>query len=393
MGFRRGARSGFVIGAAGIAVVAVVCLASFAISPGGRFVAQRSSAKLPACETNLQLPTPICHVFVVFLENQEASKVYNASFEHYLATQYAYAARYYSVEHYSFPNYVAATAGYADNWIHPMAWQNLVTLFNQRTPHLSWFGFMQNMLYPCWRNGTAEYRVDHNPFVWYNNLYSNLTNCKFHDQSFNAWNADLTSGQIPNYALFAPNTTNDCWRWGLWGCDHWLRGWLSPLVNASFFANSVYFITYDEGWTNDTASSNGTVGGGHVYTAAVSPFACRGSVSYHPYNPYDLFTTTEWLLDLPQLGPPNQDNWSADPPMKDLFCFPSGSTGGTLPYSAGAIPSAVGGILGRATSARSPDRPARLRGQEVGRRPTQVQRETRGGFRRPVSCPRSRDPS
>ncbi|HEV2317075.1 MAG TPA: alkaline phosphatase family protein [Thermoplasmata archaeon] len=368
---------------AGLAVCLIVTLSSLAVGPSGRYLENATTQASPTCQKNLQLATPICHVFVLYLENQEADKVYNASYEHYLATHYAYAARYYSVEHYSFPNYVAATAGYVDNWVHPMAWKNIVTLLDNRTPQLHWTAFMQSMLYPCWRNGTAAYRVDHNPFVWYDNLYDNLTSCRFHDQPFTTWSNDLATGNLPNYGFFSPNTTNDCWRFGLFGCDRWLRSWLSPLVNDSSFANSVWFITYDEGWSNDTASTNGTVGGGHVYTAAVSPYACAGKTSIHPYDAYDLFTTTEWLLDLPRLGSPNQDNWTADPPMKDLFCFPVGSTGGTVPG-----PSAPATLPVAAAAVRTEERPWADPG-----RATHSARSPEPPKPDSISCPRSRGPS
>ncbi|HEV2317073.1 MAG TPA: alkaline phosphatase family protein [Thermoplasmata archaeon] len=325
--------------ALGVFAVTAVLLGSSAglSSPHGQAGAPPPTGLAP-CEVKLQLPTPICHVFVVFLENQEEKVAYNATFEHYLATHYAFAADYHSILHYSFPNYLAATAGYKQNLVHPMGKKNLVDLINSRTPKLSWYSFEESMLYPCWRNGTSAYRVTHNPFVWYSDVYNNFTNCKFHDTTFTTWNTLVSKNTVPNYAFFAPNTTDDCWRFGLSLCDAWLHSWLTPYVNASWFANSAFIVTYDEGWTNDTTSSNGTVGGGHVYTVAVSPYACKGYVSTHPYNHYDLFTTTEWLLDLPSLGGIYQDNWTADPPMKDLFCFPNGTTQNTLPFGGGHAP-------------------------------------------------------
>ncbi len=155
------------------------------------------------------------------------------------------------------------------------------------------------------------------------------------------WGVAVQDKQIPNYAFFSPAPVDDCWKYGLTSCDKWLHGWLTPLINKSaVFSHSVFFITYDEGWVNDTQSSNGTAkGGGHVALLAVSPYACKGNTSQVPYNHYDLLTTTEWLLGLGNLPNPAQNNWTADPPMKDLFCFPP-SNGSGAP--AGGSPSIVG---------------------------------------------------
>ncbi len=57
-----------------------------------------SLVQKPACQVADHLPTPICHVFVVFMENQEEYQVVNSTFQgKYLIPHYASAAQYYSV--------------------------------------------------------------------------------------------------------------------------------------------------------------------------------------------------------------------------------------------------------------------------------------------------------
>jgi hypothetical protein len=297
-----------------------------------------AAAKEPPCEVNLKLPSPICHVFIVFLENQEESWVLNnTSFEgKYLTSHYAFASQYYSVIHYSFPNYLAATAGFATNYQHLMSRNNVVNLIQNKSG-LTWDAYMQGMPHPCDQNYSLNYRAAHNPLVYYADIFDRKAYCWNHDQTFVPWqNAVANGSKLPNYALFAPNVTNDCWKFGLQLCDTWLHGWLSPLINDSaVFSNSVFFITYDEGASWDNESSNGTaVGGGHVYTVAVSPFACKGYISQTHYNTYSMLTTTEWLLGLGKLG--YQDNWTVNPPMSDLFCFPNGTTNFSVDRGVGA---------------------------------------------------------
>ncbi|MCI4368504.1 MAG: alkaline phosphatase family protein, partial [Thermoplasmata archaeon] len=154
------------------------------------------------------------------------------------------------------------------------------------------------------------------------------TRCDAHDLNFTSWNSSVSSGVLPNYAFIGPNATHSCWKkgFGVSICDAWLKSWLSPLVNDSFFNSSVFFITYDEGQFGSTLGANGSLGGGHVYFTAVSPYACPGYVSYYNYTAFNLLTTTEWLLGLGQLG--QNDSWVTHPPMTGLFCFPSNWTVG-----------------------------------------------------------------
>jgi hypothetical protein len=154
--------------------------------------------------------------------------------------------------------------------------------------------------------------------VWYKDVYANQTDCRANDVNLSAWSTDLAAGTLPTYGFISPNVTDECLKVGAY-CDPWLRGFLNPILNSSLFNSSVFFITYDEGAINDTLGVNGTPGGGHVFTAIVSPFACAASNSTVNYNHYNLLTTTEWLLHLGRLGVPG-DSWVMHPPMKGMFC-------------------------------------------------------------------------
>lgn len=320
-------RAGLGVFLGALVAVALLLLSSVAVPSG----AASASSGVTASSTKggcgyLKLPTPICHVFVLYLENQNANYVLNhAPFQRYLAHTYAYASEYYSVEHYSFPNYLASTSGTVNNYLHLLNKRNLVDLIRNQTPTATWAAYLEDMPQSCDWNSTANYKAAHNAFVWYSDIRSNASRCRAHDLNFTGWDQALQNGSIPNYAFFGPNATHACWVKGtLKLCDAWLKGWLSPLINDSFFNRSVFFITYDEGAVNNTLGVNGTAGGGRVYMTAVSPYACKGFQSTYNYSHYDLLTTTEWLLNLSGRTGYN-DSWSQHPPMRDLFCFPSGS--------------------------------------------------------------------
>jgi hypothetical protein len=291
------------------------------------------------CPT-LNLSTPICHVYILMDENQGRGWIiHHAPYQEYLATTYAVADQYYSLMHYSLPNYLADTSGKATNYKHiipttPPHTGTIVDLLNAHSPALSWMAYMQSMPGPCDNISTHQYKTAHNPFIWYSSIYDNKTLCRAHDVGFSSFNS-LVKAQnwsaLPNYAWFSPNSTDDCWLSGVKSCDPWLQSWLSPLINDTFFQSTAFFITYDEGPVNDTRGINGTVGGGRIFTALVSPYACAGYGSQVQYNDFNLLTTTEWLLGLGQLG--SNDSWTQHPPMKDLFCFPPAPPAGRLGLS------------------------------------------------------------
>lgn len=265
-------------------------------------------------------PTPISHVFVVTMENAEAATVMkNGPYEHHLATTYAYANHYYAVCHPSAPNYLALTSG--KGWqcgsdAHSLySTPNLGSL--AQTAGLSWAGFNEGMPKPCDTSDSYPYAVKHNPFTYYANLVQNSTLCKTHDLNFTAWTNDVAKGTIPNLAFFTPNLKNDGHDTGVAYGDAWLKGWLSPLLNKSFFQSSVFFVVYDEG-VNDNRGYNGIMGG-NVYFSAVSPYAAPGYVYTNSTSHYNLLSTIEWLLGLGSTG--HNDN-SKFPAMKSLFDFP-----------------------------------------------------------------------
>lgn len=295
-----------------------------------------AAAPAPAAQAKsscpwLGLSTPVCHVFFIFLENQEWTTVLKRfNFEAYLAKHYAFASQFYSIKHNSFPAYSAATSGYAHNPIVPLNRTNVVDLLHKAGPAFTWNAYYGGMVGTCNRTVNLAYRPSHNPFVWYNDVYANQTECNANDVNLSVFQTEYTAGTLPVYGFISPNVTDECLKVGAY-CDPWLRSFLNPLLNSTLFNSSVFFVTYDEGPLNDTTGANGGAGGGHVFTAVMSPFACAAKNSTSQYNHYNLLTTTEWLLHLGRLGVPG-DSWIQHPPMKDLFCFANNGNGSVGPW-------------------------------------------------------------
>ena len=77
--------------------------------------------------------------------------------------------------------------------------------------------------------------------------------------------------------------------------DNFLKAFLPKITTSSSFANSVVFITFDEGTTN-------VDGGGHIATIAVTPKMTAGYKATATYTHYSMLRTIEQAWGLPFLG-------------------------------------------------------------------------------------------
>ena len=286
------------------------------------------------------LPTPIHHVIVIMMENQERKDVLaNGSFERYLAGRYAQEGQFYSPMHFSLPNYLAVTSGYLTNLFAPITQPNVGTL--AASAGRTWKEYEESMPTPCdlsTANQTNGYDYWHNPFAMYNSMIRNASLCAHHMVNFTRWSSDVAHQTVPNYALIVPNTTHDGHDTGIAVGDQWLSGFLSPFINSTLFRTSAVFVAYDEGVTNLSANGSAS-GGGHIYLTMASPFAKRGYTGTANHTSLDLLTTTEWLLGLGRTG--TNDNWTRHVPLSDLFAFPT--------TVSGSVTSAKGVPLANAT--------------------------------------------
>jgi PKD repeat protein len=285
-----------------------------------------SARALPATS----FPTPIHHVFVMYLENENGSSVLSQGpFEKYLSEKYAFATHYYAACHPSAPNYLTSTSGWpfqcgSDNY-HAYSSGNIFA--EAQSANLSWGDFSESMPTACDTQdhfNPGLYVAHHNPAVFYDNIVNNATLCDSHDQNFSAWYADVNSSSIPNFAFFAPNMNDDGHQTGIAFADKWLKSFLSPYLNATWFSSSVWFVTWDESTPGDGSGYSTPAynpHGGYVYMAAVSPYAHSGNSLTTDASHFNLLTTEQWLLGITGTTGQPGDNVTAFPPMTSLFDF------------------------------------------------------------------------
>lgn len=293
-------------------------------------------------------PTPIRHVITILLENANlATVLQQGPFEDYLATHYSLASHYYAACHPSAPNYLAITSGDTlqcgtDAYeIHSQT--NIGDMVQEAG--LTWGAYEESMPAPCTTSDSGDYIAHHDPFISYADIVRNSSRCDSHVLPLSAWSNAVASGILPNYAFITPNVLDDGHDTDVAYADHWLRGWLGPLLNDSLFQSSVFFIVYDESKSLNTGFQG--FDGGPVYLAAVGPGVVPNSTYAADTTNYNLLTTTEWLLGLGSLG--HYDNWTEFPPMKSLFRLNSSTSPSTLYHVAGEVTSSNGSRIAGAT--------------------------------------------
>jgi hypothetical protein len=258
--------------------------------------------------------SPVRHVFVIVLENQNASTTFGpGSPAPYLATTLtsagAFVPGYYGIGHNSLDNYIAMVSGQAptvatqgdcpdfidvlpgtptsdgqvlgQGCVYPASVQTVAGQLQARG--LSWKGYMEDMgNNPVRDNGvtcahpaigspdgtqqataTDQYATRHNPFVYFHSIIDNPAGCQARDVPLSRLPTDLASVKsTPNLSFITPNlchdghdaTCADGTAGGLPAADAFLRQWV-PQITASpaFQRDGLLVIAFDEAASDSTA--------------------------------------------------------------------------------------------------------------------------------------------
>lgn len=243
------------------------------------------------------------HVFVILMENEEATAIIGNSAAPYingLANQYGLASNYTAVVHPSEPNYLAlwsgSTEGVTDDGVY--SFSTGTTLADQiEASGRTWRVAAQNVPLGCYTgatasngaDGTGTYARKHEPAISWTSVSGNPTRCvSITDFS----HFDPTVG---NFWFIVPNLCNDMHNCSIATGDSFLRGFMPTILTSTAFANSVVFLTWDEGTT-------ATGGGGNVATIVISPLGKPAFVSSTSHSHYSLLHTIENAWGLPCLS-------------------------------------------------------------------------------------------
>ncbi len=242
---------------------------------------------------------------MIYFENKEYSQIIGSSaapFINSLVSKYGLATNFYAERHPSEPNYIAQTSGgtqgVTDDGVYNLGVNNV---FKQvEASGRTWHEYQQAWPGGCFTGSSSKAVTDgvgksgsyvrkHNPAISYTNISGNATECA------NITNLASFNPAAANFNFITPNMINDMHDGTVADGDAWLKAFLPQITNSSAFANSVVFVTFDEGTTN-------TNGGGHIVTIPVTMGMTPGFKSATTYTHYSLLRTVEQAWGMPLLG-------------------------------------------------------------------------------------------
>jgi Phosphoesterase family. len=245
------------------------------------------------------------HIYLIVMENKEQSSIVGSSSAPYinsLIAQYGLATNYYAVGHPSEPNYIALTSGGTqgvnDDGVYDLGTDNL---FDQvEASGRTWRAYEQGYPGNCFTGSSSGAVADgvgqagayvrkHDPAISYTSINGNSARCG------NIANLASFDPAAADFEFITPNLINDMHDGSVQDGDNFLRAFLPEITASPAFANSVLFLTFDEGDTNVN-------GGGHVTTIAITPHMMPGYQASASYTHYSLLRTIEQAWGLPYLG-------------------------------------------------------------------------------------------
>jgi phosphatidylinositol-3-phosphatase len=338
---------------------------------GAVVLALTLACALPASASALP---PIRHVAVIVLENKTIYDWLGPTgrvFAPYLSTELPkkgeLMTRFYGVGHNSASNYIALVSGQpptpaskndcpdpvvhvspqttsslgiatSDGCQYPA---NFKTIADQlAAANLTWKGYNQDIPEPCSplshnpAPGTS-YARKHNPFVFFDSLIQS-GQCQANDVGFDALDADLKAGTLPNFSLIVPNECDD----GHTACpssfpvsnpvtddfdqlkqaDAFLKAWVPRILAVpDMQRDGLLIVTFDESVIDTTGCCNEQGGpaakhpgnyfgepigrgGGNMGAILISPFVSPGSESplglHLNLKPYNLYSTLRSVEDI-----------------------------------------------------------------------------------------------
>lgn len=256
-------------------------------------------------------------VFTIVMENHDRGQIIgnaSAPFINGLLKEGAEAAGYHdSYVHPSEPNYIWMVAGEnfgilndddpnASNTISATA--HLVDQIE--AAGLTWKAYQESMGAPCGLSSHGSYAVKHNPFLYFSDVngwdgasFQPGARCMEHVVDYSHLDADLASGQVPDYVFITPNLRNDMHDGSIAQGDAWLAAEVPKIVASDRFKNGgVLFLLWDEGSGN----------GDDPPFIVMSPNAKPGFVSHVEYDTSAFLKTTQAILGVePLLCDPQPD--------------------------------------------------------------------------------------
>jgi acid phosphatase len=235
------------------------------------------------------------HIFVVVEENKGFSQIIgnaSAPYINSLANQYGLATDYQAVAHPSLPNYLALIGGGTFGITSDCSPSSCAVSAPNLADRIeaaghSWAGYFESMPAPCTTSDSGGYLVQHDPFVYFDDIRTNPARCRAHVVPYTNLAGDLAStSTTPDFVFIVPNNCNDMHDCSIGTGDAWLQTSL-PAIFASpawMTQRSLLVVLWDE---NDGSAGN------RVATLLIGPSVRPAFTSTAVETHYSLLRTIE----------------------------------------------------------------------------------------------------
>ncbi len=260
-------------------------------------------------------PPAYRHVVWIWMENHSLGNIIGnksqAPYLNSLAASCGLATDYHSTTHPSLPNYLAATSGIAQGSLPATTYldcspsvichMTVGSIFGQGE---SWKSYEESMPSNCDKSNSGEYKVSHNPAVY----YTSLSGCAGRDVPYARLATDLANNALPAFSFITPNLIDDMHDGTIAQGNAWLASHLPAILNSKEYQSgtTAVFITWDEGSggfpIEDCDNTSVTDTSCIVPTIIISPSTRADTRSGSFFDHYSLLRTTEQLLGLPSLA-------------------------------------------------------------------------------------------
>jgi acid phosphatase len=262
-------------------------------------------------------PAQPAHIILIIEENRSFSTVYpyGMPWLSALGDVYGIATNYFSDEPGSLLDYLWLSSGSGEHdfgcggskCMHVVTSDNIFRELGKSG--LSWKVYADSLPYAGYMGvQSGEYVKRHNPAPWYSDVaYHPAKQKKI--VPFPRFAKDLAARNLPNYSLIIPNLLHDAHSGTLAQADHWLKQYINPVLNSSYFkpgGDGVMFITFDNGDGDHQ---------GQVFTAVIGPNVIHGSKVNKPFRHENTLRTMMELLGLKHF--PGASETAA--PMREFF--------------------------------------------------------------------------
>jgi hypothetical protein len=301
--------------------------------------ASGESENAVASDSEAVTSSVIKHVFVIAMENHDASQIYgnttNAPYiNNTLIPAYAHSTNFndaLALSVPSEPHYVfieAGTNAFSDHTFttdsdpsssnSTTSTSHVATQIKNATNGVTWRSYQEGLnssTGSCPIHSSGFYAAKHDPFVFFKDVAGSppsATNatCAAHHRAYSSFSADLAAGDVASYTFITPDLCHDMH--GASGCpnsnlvqqgDQWLQSELPRIINYVNANAGVIFIEWDEG--SSTLK---------MPFLAIGPGVKAGYTSTVSYGHASIVKSVEAILGLPTLSKVSSAN-----ALSDLF--------------------------------------------------------------------------